>query len=79
MRVIKHGMYYENNRINCSCGCEYEYDANDVYKDTNLTLTSNPPQYRDYVVCPECKARTYLSTTMVHGHNFRWDDRDIIT
>lgn len=62
MKVLKHGIYYnENKEIECNCGCKYEYEEIDVIIDGLVALTTNPQQYRRYVICPECKAKTYLS------------------
>ena len=64
MKVIKHGNFYkEDRKIQCICGCEFEYDMKDIYIDNYYELTSCPPQYKRYVLCPECNARTDIGTT----------------
>lgn len=64
MKVLKHGKYYrENKKIECVCGCEFEYEDTDIVTDYSLVYTSNPMQYRQYVLCPECNSRTDLSKT----------------
>lgn len=66
MKVLKHGKYYnENKEIDCICGCKYQYEENDIITDGRTALTTNPLQYRRYVICPECRAITYLSNIYV--------------
>ena len=60
IKIIKEGKK-ENYKFKktCSvCGCEFEYELRDLYKDYdyNQCLTSYPPQYRytRYINCPCC-------------------------
>lgn len=64
MKVLKHGNYYrENKKLECVCGCEFEYEDIDIVIDYSLAYTSSPMQYEQYVLCPECKSRINLSRT----------------
>lgn len=61
MKVLKHGIYYNDNRkIKCSCGCEFEYEEHDILTDRTLQYPTFPPQYRRYIVCPECHTTIIL-------------------
>ena len=64
MKVLKHGNYYKENKIiDCVCGCQFEYESRDIVTDYSLVHTSNPIQYDQYILCPECNARINLSKT----------------
>ena len=66
MKVLKHGNYYRENKIiECICGCKFEYDNEDIKTDLNLIYTTNPPQYQQFVLCPECNSRNDLSKTFL--------------
>lgn len=68
MKIIKHGIYYkENRKIKCNCGCEFEYEIEDIKKDNTLAYISNPPLIQEYILCPECNARINLSKTYTHS------------
>lgn len=68
MKVIEHGSFYRENRIiDCVCGCKFEYEQSDIYTDATLSYTTCPTQYRKYVECPECGAKTELGTTYQHN------------
>lgn len=61
MKVLEHGMYYDKKtKIRCSCGCRFEYENSDIVLDKMLELTTFPPQWKKFVVCPECKARIFI-------------------
>lgn len=67
MKVLKHGKYYnENKEIECVCGCKYQYDDKDIIVEDTIALTTNPQQYQRYVICPECRTKTYISTTFTN-------------
>ena len=68
IKVIKEGKV-ENYKFKktCSvCGCEFEYELRDLYKDydNSRCLTSYPPQYSycRYVNCPCCGERVLHDT-----------------
>ena len=56
-----------NRIIKCICGCKFEYEQRDIMTDTSLAYTTCPEQYKRYVRCPECDAKTELRTTYVHS------------
>ena len=57
MKILEHGVYYtENKIITCSCGCKFEYETSDIYKDNSLAYTTYPQQIQTYVLCPECNS-----------------------
>lgn len=54
-----------SNRIECKCGCIYEYDKNDIKVEIESELRSLITWERDYyewryVCCPICGRREYL-------------------
>lgn len=56
MKIIKPGCL-PINRGTCNyCGCEFEYDSNDVYTAPTLTTTWGSA----YVICPYCGRTVYL-------------------
>ena len=73
MKVLEHGNFYSENKIiNCVCGCKYEYEMDDICIDTTLAHTTCPEQYRRYVECPECGAKTQIGTTYKHGQTIKF-------
>lgn len=68
MKVLEHGSFYKKDKIiECICGCKYQYEQNDIKTDASLVYTTCPEQYRRYVNCPECGAKTEIGTTFVHN------------
>lgn len=64
MKVIKHGNFYKENRtVKCICGCEFEYDTDDIESEYEIIYTTLPRQLTRYVLCPECGARTDIGKT----------------
>ena len=66
IKVIKEGKL-ERFKKTCSvCGCEFEYDISDLYKEYNhsLAFTTYPVkhQYKRYVNCPCCGTQVYHDT-----------------
>ena len=62
MKILKHGFYAHT--ITCRCGCEYQYDKDDIKSLEKFTNTKpNAKQY--YVRCPECKEMTYIPETLL--------------
>lgn len=60
MKIIKSA-----NRIECKCGCIYEYEKDDIDYSVRSELTSYLTwirnYYRDYFVrCPECGNKHHL-------------------
>lgn len=75
MKVLEHGNFYSENRIiDCVCGCKYEYEMDDIYTDTCLSYTTYPEQYKRYVECPECGAKTFLGNTYKHSQTIKYKE-----
>lgn len=60
MRIIE-----KNNRVECECGCIYEYEKDDIDTSVESELVSILTWQRDYyrhnfVCCPVCGKRKYL-------------------
>ena len=55
MKIIKMGNMSNYKNICPYCGCEYEYDNNDIFTGYNLTSS-----YR-YVICPCCHKENTIS------------------
>ena len=73
MKILEHGNFYKENKIiKCICGCKFEYEQSDIMTDTSLAYTTSPEQYKRYVRCPECDAKTELGTTYVHSITQRY-------
>jgi len=62
IKVIKHGKKPVMKRTCSVCGCEFEFELEDLQTDYTITLTSYPSQYRRYVICPDCGERIYYDT-----------------
>ena len=74
MKVLEHGMYHQEDRtVKCGCGCKFEYDYEDERTDFSIEFTSNPPQFRKFVRCPECSSIIYLSK-YTHSATKKWGD-----
>lgn len=43
------------------CGCKFKYD--DDIDTQNVCLTSNPPQYKKFINCPQCNYEIVLEAT----------------
>lgn len=70
MEILEHGIYYnECNETTCSCGCKFRYETSDICVDNTLALTSNPPLYNRFIICPECGSKIYLNT-FTHSKTF---------
>ena len=55
MKILKHGKV--NRVITCLCGCEFQYDQNDIQYDIHFSTAANGTAY---VICPDCGARIFL-------------------
>ena len=62
IKIIKEGKITKFRKTCPDCGCEFEYDASDVVTDYGVCLTTYPPKYNTYVVCPCCRKRIYHGT-----------------
>lgn len=63
IKIIKQGKITRFKKTCQDCGCEFEYEASDLIMDYNVCLTTYPPKYNTYVVCPCCGKRVYHGTT----------------
>ena len=54
IKIIKQGKQTKFTKICPDCGCEFEYEQEDVKVDHSCCLTTYPPKYNTYVVCPCC-------------------------
>lgn len=69
MKILEHGIYYEENKIiTCSCGCKFEYKISDIHVDNSLAYPTCPPQIQTYVLCPECNSRINLNKTYINEY-----------
>ena len=64
IKVIKHGKKPKFTKTCPHCGCEFEYEIEDLKTDYNICLTSYPGQYRRYILCPDCGERIEHDTIM---------------
>lgn len=49
-----------DTKIRCECGCEFEFDTDDVIVNSYYSDCNERKQY--YVNCPFCKEECYLET-----------------
>lgn len=54
IKIIKQGKQTKFTKICPDCGCEFEYEQEDVKVDHSCCLTTYPPKYNTYAVCPCC-------------------------
>ena len=54
IKIIKEGKITKFRKTCPDCGCEFEYEASDLATDYPECLTTYPPKYNTYVVCPCC-------------------------
>ena len=61
IKVIKHGEKPKFKKTCLNCGCEFEYELEDLVTDSNWNLTgttlSYPRRIRRVVICPDCGER----------------------
>ena len=58
IKVIKHGQKPKFKKVCPNCGCEFEYEQEDVITDYNWNLNSltwsYPRRIKRVVICPDC-------------------------
>ena len=54
IKIIKEGKTTKFTKTCPRCGCEFEYEEEDVKVDSSVCLTSYPAKYATYVICPCC-------------------------
>ena len=67
IKIIKDGKMTKFKKTCPDCGCEFEYEASDLSADCGVCLTTYPPKYNTYVVCPCCGKRIHHGTTEAAG------------
>ena len=67
IKIIKDGKMTKFRKTCPDCGCEFEYEASDLSMDCGVCLTTYPPKYNTYVVCPCCGKRIHHGTTEAAG------------
>ena len=72
IRIIKPGNKIKYTITCPDCGCEFEYDIDDVKTDHSIALTTYPVKFERYVNCPCCGKRLHHDYT--NGEPFiTWD------
>lgn len=69
IKIIKQGQIERFTKTCPNCGCEFEYEQEDVKVDSSVCLASYPGQYGTYVICPCCGKHLdhgYISTCIVN-------------
>jgi len=61
IKIIKHGQKPKFTKVCPHCGCEFEYEFEDLRVESNLSLNtcSYPPYKKRVVVCPDCGEKLY--------------------
>ena len=54
IRILKEGKPQKYITTCSECGCEFEYELEDVKIEYSICLTSYPGKYNTYVICPCC-------------------------
>ena len=54
IKIIKDGKPQKFTTKCQDCGCEFEYELEDIKTDFGICLTTYPCQYNTYVICPCC-------------------------
>lgn len=59
IKIIKDGKLTKFKKTCPDCDCEFEYEASDLSTDYSVCLTTYPPKYNTYIVCPCCGKHLY--------------------
>lgn len=54
IKILKEGKTVKFTKTCPKCGCEFEYDVEDLQTDHTIALTTYPCQFSRYVICPWC-------------------------
>ena len=54
IKIIKRGKMTKFTKTCHDCGCEFEYEQDDIKVDYSCCLTTYPCKYWTYVICPCC-------------------------
>lgn len=88
IKIIKEGKITKFRKTCPDCGCEFEYEASDVVTDYAECLTTYPPRYNTYVVCPCCGKHLHHGYKETTGHSYQvtytttaasWPDCDCVS
>jgi len=63
IRIIKEGNKTKFIKTCPDCGCEFEYELEDLEIDFTVCLTTYPCKYNTYVKCPCCGKHIHHGTT----------------
>ena len=78
IKIIKQGKTTKFTKTCPDCGCEFEYEPEDVKVDSSVCFTSYPAQYGTYVICPCCgKHLDHGYTTFTNTLNVSYTDSTV--
>lgn len=70
IKIIKEGKITKFRKTCPDCGCEFEYEASDVVTDYGECLTTYPPRYNTYVICPCCGKHLHHGYKDATGYSY---------
>ena len=70
IKIIKQGKQTKFKKICPDCGCEFEYEQEDVNVDYTVCLTTYPGKYNTYVICPCCGKHLHHGYTEAIGYSY---------
>lgn len=70
IKIIKQGKQTKFTKICPDCGCEFEYEQEDINVDYTVCLTTYPGKYNTYVVCPCCRKHLHHGYTEAVGYSY---------
>ena len=88
IKIIKQGKMTKFTKTCPDCGCEFEYEASDLATDYFECLTTYPPRYNTYVVCPCCGKHLHHGYKETTGYSYpvtytttaaSWPDCDCVS
>ena len=88
IKIIKEGKITKFRKTCPDCGCEFEYEASDLATDYSECLTTYPPRYNTYVVCPCCGKHLHHGYKETTGYSYpvtyttaaaSWPDCDCVS
>lgn len=70
IKIIKQGKQTKFTKICPDCGCEFEYEQEDVNVDYTVCLTTYPGKYNTCVICPCCGRHLHHGYTEAISYNY---------
>ena len=70
IKIIKEGKVTKFTKTCPDCGCEFEYETEDLHTDYSICLTTYPCQYNTYVICPCCGRHIHHGTTQAKDFTY---------